>query len=332
MSARGRSSILVAFAAVVLASACARPRPRPADVVIVTPPSREDGGTVAKLADAGPPALDPCAVARSRIEARRVAPLPEGGSPRLPYGRCWAGPRGAWVLTPGKRADGGDETTWVAVHVDSRGDVAERERSFLATPGHDSAEDPSVPPFGRIDHAWAEAFDFDGDGDPELFVGLHGIWSSATGLELAESVLYTFHEGAVVPYPPAAALGIWRLEDRDGDGRPDIVTSSPYARSRGGSTPVFSPLLVAHSLAKGTFSTTDAVAERAARLACPKRPLLTTLRLPAPPHREDDEVRLACARMWGTPLEDIAQKLHAKPGDADWPDVLRVAPPLTLRP
>jgi hypothetical protein len=216
--------------------------------------------------------------------------------------------------------------------VDEQGALTERIRHFHAMQGDTDPDGPSVPDFGWIDEAWAEVYDFDGDGDPELFVGLHGIWSGPTGLELAESVLYSFKNGSIVRYPPAAAFAIWKLEDRDGDGRPDLVTSSPYASSRGGSTPVFAPTLVAHALPDGTFSTTDAVAERVARTVCPARPALTTLRRPAPTTGEKDQHRIACARMWGASATDIAKQLSLDVASrSDWPHVLTLEPPITLR-
>ena len=284
---------------------------------------------VATASEAGPVAPAPHVPCAALSAAADRYPSPESEEDRaagLPFGTCFPGARGAWQLGWSR-----EPRALVVLHEDERGVITERRRA-LVQDGHQSGTDaPSVPPFGWIDEAWAETFDFDGDGEPELFVGIHGIWSNATGLELAESALYTFHGGAVVPYPPAARFGIWKLEDRDHDGRPDLLTSSPYARSRGGSTPVFSPTLVAHSLPDGTFSTTDEVAAAAARVACPRKPPLASVRRPAPPHREEDDERLACARMWGVPVAEIAARLGLSPKSPDWPEVLSVEPPLTLK-
>jgi hypothetical protein len=279
-----------------------------------------------------PRPLDRCVVAAAAAASLSVTPALLEASPKLPYGTCWSGPRGAWSIALDPPPAGGTEARgWTAIHVDATGAVTRRARAFHASREDTSGDGPSVPDFGWIDDAWAEAYDFNGDGDPELFVGLHAIWSSHTGLELAESILYTFTAGAIEKYAPATSFAIWKLEDRDNDGRPDIVTSSPYARSRGGSTPVFSPTLIAHALADGSFSTTDAVAERAARKACPTKPALATLRRPSPT-RQGEDARLACARMWGLSVDAIATQLHLDPVKKDdWPSILDVTPPITLR-
>ena len=145
-------------------------------------------------------------------------------------------------------------------------------------------------------------------------------------------MLYTWKNGAIVRYAPTAKMAIWNLEDVDGDGRPDLRTAFPYSSSRGGSTPVFSPDLVAHSLPDGTFSISDAVATAAMRKVCPKKPALSSLTAASGGDTETHGRDLACALVWGVPVDTIAKtlRLTSQPRDA-WPYMLSITPPTTLR-
>jgi hypothetical protein len=145
-------------------------------------------------------------------------------------------------------------------------------------------------------------FDFDGDGEEELVVqGARtclGSNDGSCGGMRAENEILTFHSGkiaqflnpATLPIPvgvpqsliflkaPAQfdetdrTLHIDEVTDVDGDGRPDLKTNLFYELgvSDGdvSSTTLLGPTFVAHSLANGTFSLTDAVAVKALTDSC----------------------------------------------------------------
>jgi hypothetical protein len=90
--------------------------------------------------------------------------------------------------------------------------------------------------------------------------------------------VWTVKQGRIVPYAPADGLGAVGVDDIDTDGRPDLLLDSqdallgPGCDSTEGDFPQcmaqlhtsFRPDQAAHSLPDGSFSTTDAVAKKAA--------------------------------------------------------------------
>jgi hypothetical protein len=79
----------------------------------------------------------------------------------------------------------------------------------------------------------ALAGDHDGDGDTDLFVG-------APGQDSGRVYLLSGKDGSVLrtysPPEPAGSFGwyVARLDDLDGDGRPDLVVGAPFAEDAGG--------------------------------------------------------------------------------------------------
>jgi hypothetical protein len=120
------------------------------------------------------------------------------------------------------------------------------------------------------------SFDWDGDGDEEIVLAVessgHETWEF-------DSEVFSFKDGAVVPYGPAAGLVIDEVRDVDGDGRPDLLTSGPYSDvtvdlgAGFAATRLVEKMFVAHSLADGRFSLDDSVAARAVAKWCPRPPL-----------------------------------------------------------
>ena len=133
--------------------------------------------------------------------------------------------------------------------------------------------------------------DFDGDGEPELFLRMETQRIEAA--EYPQGRLWTFRDGRIAVYPPVRDLPIASLRDLDGDGRPDLSTYGPYRAEADDPVSDFThlergPRLWARSLPDGTFSFTDPVALAANLRACPRKPKAI--------HQPTDA---ACARLWG---------------------------------
>lgn len=118
------------------------------------------------------------------------------------------------------------------------------------------------------------AFDYDGDGNLEVLLALGDA-------ESGESPRMTRHLVTLVPralraYPHSPPLGDdSRMEDVDGDGRPDLLTRGAYEGSAittcGGADddPAVAAMFVQHALPDGRFSPSDAAARAALVQACP---------------------------------------------------------------
>lgn len=200
---------------------------------------------------------------------------------------------GAWAALPTHvRSTGPGEYTidWRVVHVASDGLQASRvEKPFVA--GVDRS----------LDVADLAAFDFDGDGEPELV--LHGTSWARDGAATPFARVYTFKKGVVAPYPGAPDAFV-AVEDVDGDGRPDLVGNGPYAAviasaCSGASRRVIGPALAAHSVSDGGFSSGDEAAAAFAKRGCPAPPE-TILASGA------TATNLACARLWGKSEAEVA--------------------------
>src|SRR5690606_32986696 len=129
-------------------------------------------------------------------------------------------------------------------------------------------------------------FDFDGDGEPELWAG------SSDKFEPDEGALYTFKNNRVERYP-LPSVGNRRLQDVDDDGRPDVIWTTVFGEEPdcGDSAgTVQTPGFVAHSLPDGSFSLTDPSARHFAAQWCT-----------APPERLLDVSDIVCGRLYGLP-------------------------------
>lgn len=118
------------------------------------------------------------------------------------------------------------------------------------------------------------AFDYDGDGTPEIVSVLSTVQHEAPRYSRAQ--VWTVQDGRVVLYAPAQGIAAVDVEDVDEDGRPDLITHLGYeqlsgARGSGFEYHMVGPRFAAHATAAGGFATDDAGAIAAARRACPPR-------------------------------------------------------------
>jgi hypothetical protein len=163
-----------------------------------------------------------------------------------------------------------------------------------------------------------DAYDFDHDGEPELIAALR-THAGARDPVFALGFV-TFKSGRVEPYAPAIGMPIDRLEDIDHDGRPDLVLEYVVGRGHrcdwavdGGGGPDI-VTLVAHTLADGSFSLSDGVAQTqfAERYGCTRAPSGTV-------HVSDGgsgadapsivEASIVCARLWGVAADAVMGEL-----------------------
>lgn len=187
---------------------------------------------------------------------------------------------GLWAITVDE-----DDAAQV-VHEDVQGRRV--SAVFRAAPDQDAPSES-----GEED---AVVFDFDGDGDPELFFKL-----SHRGYEdrVVRRVFVTAGGGAIVPYA-SAPPDVEELRDVDGDGRPDAVVRVEYGAYKGCdycTTAALRQTFLGHSRGDGSFSFTDEVAQSFVRERCPARPLRPVVREAESESWED----VACSRILGGP-------------------------------
>jgi hypothetical protein len=286
---------------------------------------------------------DPCAaiVAQSN-RVRAAMPTDTSAAETLAsFGRCQRTSRGLWAIVLNElrvdpQSEGSFNGSWAIVHVDGEG----RE---VRVPHNDSWQDMARPELTTF-----ALFDYDGDGEQELVWAVHT--NVDEGADGHAAGVMTFKQGAISALQGTAEIAPYGAEDVDSDGRLDLIVHAPYVGEGDDSPSGFTynmqgPALVLHSLANGTFSRDDAVAQQYARRACTAR--VNTV-FPASGEFEAT-VAVACARLWGVSTSAVRgaisrrcqtvaeaesgrQTRHVRCGDVRelnrWADM---AAPLTLR-
>jgi len=156
--------------------------------------------------------------------------------------------------------------------------------------------------------------DLDGDGLEELFVWIGR--ADYEGTPQGEVTVMTARGGVVAVYEPApvgAAIG--EIEDVDADGRPDLVSCTPYCgTSPWGASPVPAggPPNVFRSLPDGSFSNQDPVVLARLRAACPARPERFLPSSPSEDGYQEALTAVSCARIFGTATDEIVRAIRAE--------------------
>ncbi len=255
-------------------------------LAVVEPPPR---APPAAVVEPGPPRPDPPPDDEPEIADRCAAYQAEDPSPRR---FCAITDRGQlWAVTVD------DHDAARVIHEDAEG-----HRAGAVFPPEPAEDAPSES--GEED---ARLFDFDGDGDPELFFTLRH-----RGYEdrIVRRVFVTARGGSVVPYR-AAPAGVDELRDVDSDGRPDAVVRVEYGGFKGCDYCTDSALretFLAHSRSDGTFSFTDEVARGFLRERCPSRPRGPLVRSQASASWDN----VVCSRIWRVPRAVIVARLSAE--------------------
>jgi hypothetical protein len=152
-----------------------------------------------------------------------------------------------------------------------------------------------------------EAFDWDGDGCPEIVVVTDG-----------ELAIWTYREGRTERYAPSETLTFDGVEDVDSDGRPDLVDHR-FTRERPdclrtNQARIGGPIVVLHSMIDGTFAENDEVARAHLLRQCPNPPKRLLVGKAGTLDPDRSLRNIACARLWGATGEQVeAQVLR------EWP-------------
>jgi hypothetical protein len=246
------------------------------------------------------------------------------------FTRCYRSKKGAWGLavefaTYDHETHGAPEPSrtgnWYVSHVDASGVLVTTLALVLGR--NDNLLSMGYPE----DMKWKEPvlFDFDGDGEDEFVVT--GTAHVSEGSDRAFAQAWAVgRKGsppwAIVDYELRGTFhDYYEVVDFDGDGRPDLMTHGPYeapsTRHTCSAYPRtdYGPPLLAHSLANGTFSIDDAVAERYALRSCPRKPP-SLLDPPRAGARSDEHALLnvVCARMWGETEAEVVGRIKTECG------------------
>jgi hypothetical protein len=178
-------------------------------------------------------------------------------------------------------------------------------------------------------------FDWDGDGDDEVFVrGIRGtgdqpdeeraqVWSFQSGdagSRVDGSAAGGTSRMAIAPFAPSSSFTIIGTQDVDADGRPDLMVTF---FGTGKDAPPTSRRFAAHSLKDGSFSVKDTAAVTWAEKQCPSEPTLDLSQF-------DGAVAdaMVCAEIWGHDLSKACAGKSCPP----WAQKLaKTKPPLTLK-
>ena len=165
-------------------------------------------------------------------------------------------------------------------------------------------------------------FDWDGDGDDEVFA--RGVRGTGDVPDEERAQVWTFHTGdagsRIAAYPPSSGFTLIGTQDIDADGRPDLVVTF---FGTGIAAPPTSRRFAAHSLKDGTFSVRDAAAVTWAEKQCPSDPTLDLSHF-------DGAVAdaMICAQMWGHDLSKSCAGASCPP----WAEKLaKMKPPVSLK-
>ena len=262
--------------------------------VATVPPAAYGPQSCAELVAKNRAALSAALRARPNLRAKFQGSSPQDPERLRSYdellGRCLPQKNGfvGLMLRPGgvKGCAGDcDDVTWklslrMSIVRVADGRVTEANRLPSSALGAMPARDIglSIEYAPQIDR-WVDllgAFDYDGDGNLEVLLAL-GDAESGEGSGMTRHLL-TLVPRALRAYPHSPPLSDdSRMEDVDGDGRPDLVTRGAYEESTlsiyGGPDPAaVDSLFVQHALPDGRFSANDAVARAALARACPSPP------------------------------------------------------------
>jgi hypothetical protein len=294
---------------------CRRPAHQVHEAALTeAPAATTEAGTWATLTapsakhDAGVASAPPAVCREFVAEQRQLAHLwPESLDVPVVLGRCFATRAGAWAVSFDAVRFNPDEVEvrahFAVVHL-TEGATGPRpaEAASIASPLFGAPDGPSLAPSENYvlnlgayvtDIFAPTLFDYDGDGEDELLFNMQAYVSEGV-TSRAKGIVFTYRDGAVSSYEPAARFAWVSTSDIDHDGRPDLLV--PYIGIN----------LAAHALADGTFSTGDGAASAHARSVCPpgRRAVFVE---PSP--QGGIGWNGPCARVWGVTEADALRAI-----------------------
>jgi hypothetical protein len=235
-----------------------------------------------------------------------------------PLVQCYRAGKGAWTFeVTAARSDqvrdhgaGGGVTVSLharAVFIEPDGAVQESSQTIKIL--------SSTVRFSPVVHVAApRVFDWDDDSRGEFyFQERHTQEESGSGEDGSRFWTFTARRGRVVEFQPSAARAT-RITDVDGDGRPDLVFDGPW-RTTGPSCGAFGdatyrgPESLLHSLAGGSFSAQDAVAQGFIARQCRVRPDHLFAGESAGSKQELPPFLIGCARWWGRSAAEVTEQI-----------------------
>ncbi len=196
---------------------------------------------------------------------------------------------------------------WRLVHIDRAWARASIANPLLA----DDGEELKTSDFLSFGLDPPVLFDFDGDGEMEIFLRVRGHYHE--GKSWSASRIFTVKKGAIEEYAPAKGIAIEEMRDVDGDGRPDLLGYGAFDTILSGCCSGFEhrvtgPLLVIHTRPDGTFARDDEVTrgDRATKCASHAGPIVDKN---AEWSEDEIAVRIACARLGGSDGRAILKQL-----------------------
>jgi hypothetical protein len=307
MSAR-RFRFVKRMALLLLVACTKKPVPSTAPVVSVAPVVATPSATMSASATNPGSLCKTFPEEAKRAIASTLAKYPpqhpgDHVTPNTLVGFCVDTPNGAWRIempsslsdvTTQTDASNAIEMGYVIAHLGRDG----KRASFVPTGDHLTGYGIRLPQTPIV-------FDFDGDGEPELYVEVRE--EGDEGHRQTESSLVSFTKDHIERYGPSRSIPFETVADADKDGRPDLLILAGYTESLEGCQSGFphahaKPKFIARSLADGTFSATDPAAKTHAKSWCP-----------AAPTAINGSYDAICARLWAkTPPEIAAARTLVK--------------------
>jgi hypothetical protein len=263
-------------------------------------------------------ACEALAASSRKRAARFIRPLSDEGRAETfdPLVRCYSAGEGAWTfeITSGRStrtaSDDGDVFALSVrpVFIQPNGITVASAVELQVTSG--------TAHFVLVTALRApRTFDWDGDGRAELyFEQVHAQEENNAWVSRGDRFWIFTARGGVREFN-SAAMHANRIEDMNGDGRPDMVLESPWITAGPcGISEVYypGPEVLLHSLPGGSFSSADSTAQGFLAHQCRARPerVISASAIEKGEAAAYPPFLIGCARWWGRSAESIKEEIE----------------------